>query len=183
MKWIIASDIHGSAQYCRQLMQAFEREQADRLLLLGDLLYHGPRNPLPEEYAPMAVAEMLSDEALCSMGVRGNCDAEIDQMVLSFPMFADYALLSYGKRSIVLSHGHIFSPENLPPMKAGDVFISGHIHVPVCSLDDNGILCLNPGSVSLPKEDSPHSYISFEDGLFQWKDMEGKVYMEYRLED
>ena len=182
MKYIIASDIHGSAHWCRKLVENFHREKADRLLLLGDILYHGPRNALPEEYDPMSVAAMLNAAELCTMGVRGNCDAEIDQMVLDFPMFCDYALLSHGRRSIVLSHGHIFSPDNLPPMKKGDVFISGHIHVPVCE-DRNGILCLNPGSVSIPKENSSHSYMSFEEGLFQWKDMDGKIYKEYRLED
>lgn len=182
MKYIIASDIHGSAHWCRKLVENFRREEADRLLLLGDILYHGPRNALPEEYDPMSVAAMLNAPELCTMGVRGNCDAEIDQMVLDFPMFCDYALLSHGKRSIVLSHGHIFSPDNLPPMRNGDIFISGHIHVPVCE-DKNGILCLNPGSVSIPKEDSSYSYLLFEDGLFQWKDMDGKVYKEFRLED
>ena len=182
MKYIIASDIHGSAHWCRKLVENFHREKADRLLLLGDLLYHGPRNALPEEYDPMSVAAMLNAPELCSMGVRGNCDAEIDQMVLDFPMFCDYALLSHGKCSIVLSHGHIFSPDNLPPMKKGDIFISGHIHVPVCQ-DKNGILCLNPGSVSIPKEDSTYSYLVFEEGLFQWKDMDGNAYKENRLED
>lgn len=181
MKYIIASDIHGSAQFCEKLVENFRREKADRLLLLGDLLYHGPRNPLPEGYEPMKTAALLNLPELCSMGVRGNCDAEIDQMVLDFPMFCDYALLSYGRRSIILSHGHIFSPDNLPPMKKGDVFISGHIHIPVCE-DKDGILCLNPGSVSIPKEDSPHSFLVFEEGLFTWKDMEGKTYKEYRLE-
>lgn len=182
MKYIIASDIHGSAHWCRKLTENFRREGADKLILLGDLLYHGPRNALPEEYNPIEVAAMLNEPELCSLGVRGNCDAEIDQMVLDFPMFCDYALMAYGRRNIVFSHGHIFSPKNLPPMKKGDVFISGHIHVPVCE-DKDGILCLNPGSVSIPKENSTYSYLSFEDGLFQWKDMDGKVYKEYRLED
>ena len=182
MKYIFASDIHGSAHYCRKLVENFKNEGADKLILLGDLLYHGPRNALPEEYDPMSVAAMLADKELYAMGVRGNCDAEIDQTVLGFPMFCDYALMSYGRRTMVLSHGHIFSPDNLPPMREGDIFISGHIHVPVCE-NKNGILCLNPGSVSIPKEDSCYSYMSFEDGLFQWKDMEGKVYKEYRLED
>ena len=182
MKYIFASDIHGSAHYCRLLVENFRKERADKLILLGDLLYHGPRNALPEEYNPMSVAAMLGERDLCAMGVRGNCDAEIDQAVLDFPMFCDYALMCYGKRSIVLSHGHIFSPDNLPPMRQGDIFISGHIHVPVCEMK-NGILCLNPGSVSMPKEDSVNSYMSFEDGLFQWKDMQGRVYKEYRLED
>ena len=182
MKYIIASDIHGSAHWCRKLVENFHRLQADRLILLGDILYHGPRNALPEEYDPMSVAAMLNAPELCTMGVRGNCDAEIDQMVLDFPMFCDYALMSQGKHSILFSHGHIFSPDNLPPMRKGDVFISGHIHVPVCQ-DKDGILCLNPGSVSIPKEDSTNSFICFEDGLFTWMDMDGNIYKEYRLED
>jgi len=182
MKYIIASDIHGSAHWCRKLVENFHREEAERLILLGDILYHGPRNALPEEYDPMSVAAMLNAPELCTLGVRGNCDAEIDQMVLDFPMFCDYALLGWKKRSIVLSHGHIFSPDNLPPMRKGDVFISGHIHVPVCE-EKNGVLCLNPGSVSIPKEDSTYSYLLFDEGLFQWKDMDGRVYKEYRLED
>jgi len=182
MKYIFASDIHGSAYYCRALVENFRKEKADRLILLGDILYHGPRNPLPRDYEPMTVAQLLNAEELCAMGVRGNCDAEIDQAVLNFPMSSDYALMAYGKRSIIMSHGHIFSPDNLPPMRYGDVFISGHIHVPVCDYK-NGVLCLNPGSVSIPKEGSAHGYMSFEDGLFQWKDMDGKVYREYRLED
>ena len=146
MKWMIASDIHGSALYCEKMLRCFETENADRLLLLGDLLYHGPRNDLPEEYRPKKVIEMLNgirDRLLC---VRGNCDCEVDQMVLNFPILADYAVLDAGNKLIYATHGHVFNPEKLPPLKAGDVLLFGHTHVPLHTEKD-GILCLNPGSV------------------------------------
>jgi len=175
MKWMIASDIHGSALYCEKMLRCFETENADRLLLLGDLLYHGPRNDLPEEYRPKKVIEMLNgirDRLLC---VRGNCDCEVDQMVLNFPILADYAVLDAGNKLIYATHGHIFNPEKLPPLKAGDVLLFGHTHVPLHTEKD-GILCLNPGSVSIPKEGSAHSYMTWEDGVFRWKTTEGKEY-------
>ncbi len=175
MKWMIASDIHGSALYCEKMLRCFETENADRLLLLGDLLYHGPRNDLPEEYRPKKVIEMLNgirDRLLC---VRGNCDCEVDQMVLNFPILADYAVLEAGNKLIYATHGHIFNPEKLPPLKAGDVLLFGHTHVPLHTEKD-GILCLNPGSVSIPKEGSAHSYMTWEDGVFRWKTTEGKEY-------
>lgn len=175
MKWMIASDIHGSALYCEKMLRCFETENADRLLLLGDLLYHGPRNDLPEEYRPKKVIEMLNgirDRLLC---VRGNCDCEVDQMVLNFPILADYAVLDAGNKLIYATHGHIFNPEKLPPLKAGDVLLFGHTHVPLHTEKD-GILCLNPGSVSIPKEGSAHSYMTWEEGVFRWKTTEGKEY-------
>ena len=175
MKWMIASDIHGSALYCEKMLRCFETENADRLLLLGDLLYHGPRNDLPEEYRPKKVIEMLNgirDRLLC---VRGNCDCEVDQMVLNFPILADYAVLEAGNKLIYATHGHIFNPEKLPPLKAGDVLLFGHTHVPLHTEKD-GILCLNPGSVSIPKEGSAHSYMTWEDVVFRWKTTEGKEY-------
>lgn len=131
MKWLIASDIHGSAYYCEKLLEAYKREGADKILLLGDVLYHGPRNDLPEGYAPKKVIEMLNgmkDEILC---VRGNCEAEVDQMVLNFPVLADYAILTVGKKMIFVTHGHVFNNNNLPPIKPGDILLHGHTHVPV----------------------------------------------------
>ena len=132
MKWMIASDIHGSAFYCQQLLERYREEGADRLLLLGDLLYHGPRNDLPAEYAPKKVISMLNahkDEIFC---VRGNCEAEVDQMVLEFPVLADYALLSFGDRMVFATHGHLFSEAHLPPLRQGRLFLYGHTHIPVC---------------------------------------------------
>ncbi len=175
MKWLIASDIHGSALYCRQLMEAWDREGAERLLLLGDVLYHGPRNDLPEEYAPKEVIAMLNarwEEIYC---VRGNCEAEVDQMVLKFPVLADYLLLPVGEKCIFATHGHVFNEEHLPPLKKGDVLLHGHTHVSVCRAHENYVYC-NPGSVSLPKEDTPRGYMILEDSVFTWKTLEGEVY-------
>ena len=175
MKWIIASDIHGSSYYCTKLLEAFEREKADKLLLLGDVLYHGPRNDLPKEYAPKAVISMLNQIKDRIMCVRGNCDTEVDQMVLEFPVLADYGIITVGSRMIYATHGHKYSPENLPPLQNGDILLFGHIHVPKC-YTENGITVLNPGSVSIPKESSPHSYMVLEGNNVYWKDLEGTEY-------
>ena len=178
MKLIIASDIHGSAKYCRQLIDAYERERADRLLLLGDILYHGPRNDLPEEYAPKLVIEMLNEKKNEIYAVRGNCEAEVDQMVFGFPVLADYALIPVGSRMIYATHGHVYNKENLPPMKRGDILLNGHTHVPACE-DMGDYVYMNPGSVSIPKENTPRGYIVFDDNSFVWKDLGGREYMSY----
>ena len=175
MKYLIASDLHGSAYYCEKLMEAYEREGADRLLLLGDLLYHGPRNDLPREYAPKRVIDLLNARKNEILAVRGNCEAEVDQMVLAFPVLADYCLLNVGKRLIFATHGHVFNAGNLPPLQPGDVLLHGHTHVPTCE-DKNGILVLNPGSVSIPKQNTPHGYMTLEDRRFRWVTLEGEVY-------
>ena len=181
MKWLIASDIHGSALYCEQLLSAYQSERADRLMLLGDILYHGPRNDLPEGYAPKQVISLLNPlqrEILC---VRGNCDTEVDQMVLEFPILADYALLSLGRKMVFLTHGHVYNSTHLPPLHPGDILLHGHTHVPACE-EHGSHIYLNPGSVSIPKEGSPRSYMTLEDGLFQWKTLTGENYREYRAE-
>ena len=182
MKWMIASDLHGSVKYCRQMVEAFEREGADRLLLLGDLLYHGPRNDLPDGYAPKEVIPLLNGlkPKLCC--VRGNCEAEVDQMVLSFPVMADYCILPVGEKLVYATHGHIYNKKNLPPLAPGDVLLHGHTHVPAWESFGEGNLYLNPGSLSIPKENSPHSYMTLEDGIFQWKELaSGEVYHEIIL--
>ena len=180
MKWMIASDIHGSAYYCRELLAAFEREAASKLLLLGDVLYHGPRNDLPRDYAPKQVIEMLNgikEKLLC---VRGNCDTEVDQMVLDFPVLADYAILAVGERMIYATHGHVYNEGKLPPLQKGDVLLHGHTHVPKC-VEHEEYLYINPGSVSIPKENSPHGYLILEDGQLTWKSLDGRAYMTYSL--
>jgi hypothetical protein len=180
MKLLIASDIHGSAYYCRKLLEAYDREQAEKLVLLGDVLYHGPRNDLPKEYAPKEVLAMLNarkEEILC---VRGNCDTEVDQMVLEFPILADYGFLYEKGHMIFLTHGHVFNEKNLPMLKKGDILLHGHTHVPVCREHEDYIY-MNPGSTSIPKEGSAHSYLVYEDGVFTWKDLDGEAYMEYTL--
>ena len=175
MKWMIASDLHGSAYYCRKMLEAFEREGADRLFLLGDLLYHGPRNDLPREYAPKEVIPLLNGKKEKLLCVRGNCDAEVDQMVLEFPVLADYAVLPVGQRLIYATHGHIYHVKNLPPLAPGDVLLHGHTHVPAWTEFGQGNLYLNPGSVSIPKEDSPHSYMTLEGNTVQWKELESSA--------
>ena len=175
MKWMIASDLHGSAYCCRKMLEAFEREGADRLFLLGDLLYHGPRNDLPREYAPKEVIPLLNGKKEKLLCVRGNCDAEVDQMVLEFPVLADYAVLPVGRRLIYATHGHIYHVKNLPPLAPGDVLLHGHTHVPAWTEFGQGNLYLNPGSVSIPKEDSPHSYMTLEENTMQWKELESSA--------
>ena len=175
MKWMIASDLHGTAYYCRKMLEAFEREGADRLFLLGDLLYHGPRNDLPREYAPKEVIPLLNGKKEKLLCVRGNCDAEVDQMVLEFPVLADYAVLPVGQRLIYATHGHIYHVKNLPPLAPGDVLLHGHTHVPAWTEFGQGNLYLNPGSVSIPKENSPHSYMTLEGNTMQWKELESSA--------
>ena len=175
MKWMIASDLHRSAYYCRKMLEAFEREGADRLFLLGDLLYHGPRNDLPREYAPKEVIPLLNGKKEKLLCVRGNCDAEVDQMVLEFPVLADYAVLPVERRLIYATHGHIYHVKNLPPLAPGDVLLHGHTHVPAWTEFGQGNLYLNPGSVSIPKENSPHSYMTLEGNTMQWKELESSA--------
>ncbi len=178
MKLLIASDIHGSAYWCEKLLELQKREQAGRLLLLGDVLYHGPRNDLPRDYAPKAVTAMLTGLDVPACGVRGNCDAEIDQTVLGFPILSDSALLLWENHTLFCTHGHVCTPEDHPLLRPGDAFISGHIHIPVCERRD-GILYLNPGSVSLPKEGTRNSCMILEDGVFRWFDLaDGSCFQE-----
>ena len=170
MKLVIASDIHGSAYWCQKLMEEIQKENPDRVILLGDLLYHGPRNDLPRDYAPKQVIPMLSGIREKIVAVRGNCEAEVDQMVLPFPCLADYAEILVDGRLFHLSHGHHQNPQNLPPLPEGSVFLFGHTHV---KLDETvgGIRCLNPGSVSIPKDGS-HSCLIYENGEFFFKLLE-----------
>lgn len=177
MKYVIASDIHGSAYYCRLLKERYLQENADKLILLGDLLYHGARNPLPREYSTLACAEILNslkDEILC---VRGNCDSEVDQMVLEFPIMAEFCLLPVGKRTAVFTHGH----KTPACLKKGDVLVNGHFHVPAFEEREN-CTYVNGGSVSIPKENSRHSYLVLEDNTLLWKDVEtGEPYRKETL--
>lgn len=181
MKLMIASDIHGSAYYCKKLIESFEREEADRILLLGDILYHGPRNDLPLEYAPKAVISLLNPLKSKIFCVRGNCDTEVDQMVLDFPVLADYAVIPVGERVIYATHGHIYNENNLPPLSKGDILLNGHTHIPKC-IELGDYIYMNCGSVSIPKEDSPHSYMISEKGVFYWKNLEnGEIYNRFAL--
>lgn len=175
MKLMIASDIHGSAAYCEQLMNAYQKEAPDRFLLLGDLLYHGPRNDLPLDYAPKKVIEMLNEIAPALLCVRGNCEAEVDQMVLDMAVLADYAWLDVNGLRIFATHGHLFGESNPPALCKGDILLCGHTHVPRFQRYEK-FSYINPGSVSIPKENSPHSYLILEDHTFSWKELDGTVY-------
>ncbi len=180
MKLMFASDIHGSIYYCRKLMEVYKKEEAEKLVLLGDLLYHGPRNDLPREYAPKEVIELLNankKELLC---VRGNCEAEVDQMVLEFPVLSDSMLLYLDKKTAFVTHGHNHNLDNLPPLKEGDVLIHGHTHV-LKAVKEKNIHYLNPGSVSIPKEGNPCSYMVYEDGCFTIKTLEGETILTYEI--
>ncbi len=184
MKYLIASDIHGSAFYCKKLLALYEKTHCQTLVLLGDLLYHGPRNELPAKYNPKEVLTMLNDfsktnRILC---VRGNCDAEVDQMVLDFPIMATYAILDFAGHFTFITHGHIYGEDNPPCLKKGDILIQGHTHIQR-KIQKDGILFLNPGSTSLPKGGTYNGCIIFEQtkdfedrdmGLFKFVDLDGK---------
>lgn len=172
MKILFASDIHGSASACEKVLKRLAVEKADRFFLLGDLLYHGPRNELPDRYEPKAVIAMLNASPITPLCVRGNCDAEVDQMVLDFPMMADYALLPLENgRCAFVTHGHLFNTECPPPHRAEDLLIHGHTHVH-CALPQGDYTYINPGSAALPKEGQPKSYMVYEDSVFSIRSLE-----------
>ena len=181
MKLMIASDIHGSAYWCEKLLEAWRGEGMPRMLLLGDLLYHGPRNDLPKDYAPKRVIEMLNGVREYLLCVRGNCEAEVDQMVLTFPVMADYCALPLGEHILYATHGHVHGETNPPPLMHGDVLLCGHTHVPAFNRHE-GFTYVNPGSTSIPKNGSAHGYMMLEDGVFSWKDLEsGAIYRQENI--
>lgn len=173
MKWFIVSDLHGSALYGRRALDAYARENADRMLLLGDVLNHGPRNGLPEGYDPMALAAMLNEKKDDILAVRGNCDSEVDQMILAFPICADYAILSVGKRMIFATHGHVYNNANLPPLHTGDILLHGHTHLSLCEPHERYTYC-NPGSPTFP-HDGHRGYMTLENETLEWKTLDGAV--------
>ena len=173
MKLMFASDIHGSACYCKKMLEAYEQEGAERLILLGDILYHGPRNDLPKEYAPKEVIAMLNPLKDEIYAVRGNCEAEVDQMVLEFPVMADYCLILADGRAIYATHGHLYNEKHLPPLKKGDILIHGHTHIWKAEEREDYVL-LNPGSVSIPKENNIPTYAIWQDGVFIIKGFHGE---------
>lgn len=181
MKWLIASDIHGDSACCKKLLAAFEKERCERILLLGDLLYHGPRNDLPGGYAPKSVTEQLNAYAGKITCVRGNCDTEVDQQVLDFPIMADYVWLESGEQMIFATHGHRYGCDLPLNLGRGDILLCGHTHVPVCEKRGNYVCC-NPGSVSIPKGGSKRGYMTLENGVFIWKHLDGDTFMQFGTE-
>lgn len=183
MKYFICSDIHGSAERMSAALKQFQQLNCDYILLLGDILYHGPRNPLPPGHNPQAVASMLNEYAAHIIACRGNCEAEVDQVMLHFPVLCDSAQIfdtCGGAHRIFLSHGHIWSPEKLPPLTAGDIFLSGHTHIPVLEHREGIILC-NPGSISLPKGGSQPGFAIYTPEKLSLHTLDGAVYKELVL--
>jgi len=181
MKYLIISDIHGDVSSAAFLETTAQQIQPDRILCLGDILYHGPRNDLPEQYAPKKVIPIMNAMKDQMIAVRGNCDAEVDQMVLAFPCMADYNVIPFGSRNIFMSHGHIYSPEHLPNMKENDIFLSGHTHIPTAKKENN-IYLLNPGSITLPKNGHPRTYAILDEHTFTIYTMDQDMYMKIDFE-
>jgi putative phosphoesterase len=180
MKLFFMSDIHGSLHYLKIALDRFKLENAQYLVILGDELYHGARNPLPPEYNPKEVAGLLNGFADRIVAVRGNCDSEVDEMVLDFPIMSTYSNLLYNNRRLFLTHGHVYNESNLPPLCAGDVFVYGHTHIPVAEKRED-IYIVNPGSITFPKEDNPNTYAVLEDSVFIIKELDGSVFKEIKL--
>ena len=177
MKLLICSDIHGDLDSARAVIDFFEKEGCDKILLLGDILYHGPRNDLPSTYAPKAVINLLNRYADKIIAVRGNCEAEVDQMVLNFPVMADYALLDLDGTRLFATHGHKFNMATPPPLNEGDILIHGHTHIYANIEFGKSNLYLNPGSVALPKENNPRTLMIYEGGIFTLYDLDRNVIM------
>ena len=175
MKLLIASDIHGDVSCTQALLNVYDTEKCDKLLLLGDILYHGPRNDLPTEYNPKAVIELLNQRAQSILAVRGNCDTEVDQMVLSFPILADYIYLSIDGINIFATHGHKYNLDVLPPLSKGEILLHGHTHVLKIERFGNDNYYINPGSITIPKENNPRSYIILENRVMTIYDFDGKI--------
>lgn len=157
MKIMTISDIHGDSQQAKLALEIFDKLNCDKLLILGDILYHGPRNPLPSHYDPKTVIELLNNYQDKIIALRGNCDSEVDQMVLNFEIMADYQTFKLGKRNVFATHGHLYSPTDLSNLKKGDIFIFGHVHLPIC-IKQNDIYVLNPSSITFPKENNPKTF-------------------------
>ena len=181
MKLLIASDIHGDAASTRRILEVMDKEGCDRLVLLGDILYHGPRNDLPGGYAPKEVITLFNERAASILAVRGNCDTEVDQMVLTFPILADYAYICVDGLRIFATHGHKFNTKDVPPLTDGDILLHGHTHVLTYEPFGNGNTYINPGSVSIPKGGNPKTYIIYENRNFRTVDFDGNTVCEMKF--
>ena len=178
MKLLIASDIHGDLDSIKKVLGAYKKEGCDKIILLGDLLYHGPRNNLPETYSPKEVIELLNEYKDVIAAVRGNCDTEVDQMVLNFPILADYAYILIDGLEIFATHGHRHNIQTPPPLRKGEILLHGHTHVLKCQEFGDGNFYLNPGSAALPKENNPRTYMIYENRTFTVKDFDGNAVLK-----
>ena len=181
MKLLIASDIHGDLGNAEKILSFFKKESCDKLLLLGDLLYFGPRNYLTDSYNPKGVIELLNENKDIILAVRGNCDAEVDQMVLDFPIMADYCYLSLDGLSVFATHGHHHNTSTPPPLRKGEILLHGHTHVLKCEMFGNDNWYLNPGSATYPKEGNPNSYMVYENRCFTVKDFDDNILFEKKF--
>lgn len=178
MKVLVISDIHGSSYYARKIEEIVKKENPEKIVLLGDLYYHGPRNELSQEYAPMEVAKILNSLKDKLMVVRGNCDAEVDEMISEFK-FEEHILTNINGKNIYFTHGHKYNIENIP-YEDFDILIYGHIHQGFIQ-EKEGYLFANPGSISLPKGGTEHSYLILEENQITLKDVDGRILQEYKL--
>ncbi len=183
MKLLIASDIHGDKNSALALKNAFQTENADKIILLGDILYHGPRNSLPDAYDPKEVADILNGIKEYILAVKGNCDTEVDQMVLQFPILADYAYISDENLTIFATHGHKYNADTPPLLSRGDILLHGHTHIPAFERFGNWNIYVNPGSLTVPKGGNPKTYMIYESGKFILKSIEGKCIVEYEANE
>lgn len=178
MKLLVVSDLHGSLFYAKKIFEQFETGAYDSILFLGDIMYHGPRNPFPEDYSPKDVATLFNKYKDRVLAVRGNCDSEVDQMLLEFPMMSDYLILPFNERKVFVTHGHLFGPTNLPPLHPGDCLLFGHFHI-LYHQKEQGIHLLNPGSISLPKMDLPHTYGELDEHGFKIYTIDHTLLVDY----
>ncbi|MEW8956177.1 phosphodiesterase [Clostridium sp.] len=174
MSLFFISDIHGSIYYLRKALEAYEREKCNNIIILGDILYHGPRNIIPEGYNPKEVIEVLNTLKDRIIAVKGNCDSEVDEMVLNFPILSEYGVIFYNGRRVFITHGHKYNEDNPITSIEGDIVISGHTHLPRGERI-KGVYYINPGSITLPKENNKHSYGLIKDDSFFIKDLEGNI--------
>ena len=179
MKIVFFSDIHGVPSTLEKVLEHADSLKADRLVILGDLLYHGPRNGVPDFYDPKKVAELLNARKNDILTVRGNCDCEVDQMMLEFPVLSSYAELSADNRRFFLTHGHVYNAGNLPPVPDNTIIVHGHTHIPEITRLEDGIVIFNPGSTSLPKNNHPRTFGVSDNGEITVRLLEdGSVYMK-----
>jgi len=177
MRILFVTDIHGSSYFAKKALEAFEKEEANFIALLGDELYHGPRNPLPREYNPAEVAELLNKYADRIIAVKGNCDSEVDQMMFNFPIMSSHSTILYNERRLFLTHGHIYNENKMPVLNPGDVLIYGHTHINKTEKKE-GIFIINLASIALPKNDNPNCYAVLDNDVFRIKDVNGGIIKE-----
>lgn len=177
MKYLIISDIHGASAPVKKALFYFNELHCDKLIILGDILYHGPRNPIPSDYNPQEVVALLNSLKEQIIAVRGNCEAEVDQMLLQFPCMSDYGMIVDNDRTIFATHGHLFNPTQLPALPKDSLFLYGHTHLWELEKRVDFTVC-NPGSITLPKENRPATFAVYEDGVLSVRTLEENLILQ-----